>query len=731
VTTAKPRPPVHLRAPGVSLVLDGADGSVLHWGAELSAATARSLGELARGDALLPLNAQLHRGRPGLRGHRASEAWSPSFTTSTRVETAPGTDADADADSNSGSDSGSGSGSGSDSRSDADSRSVTVHSDDPHSGLAWRAEIHLHTSGVLRLRHAVRNTGSAPYQLEELTPRLPVPARAIEVVDATGRWAKERQPQRHRLADGTYLRESRRGRPGHDSPLVVSAGTPGFGWDAGEAWSAHLAWSGNQHYYVERMPSTACALGAGELLLPGEVVLAQGEEYVTPWLYAAYSGDGLNTVSARFHALIRSRAHHPDAAARPRPVVLNNWEATYFDQDPARLVPLVERAAEVGVERFVLDDGWFLGRRDDTAGLGDWYVDPAVWPDGLGPLIDRVRAHGMEFGLWVEPEMVNPDSRLFRAHADWALHAADRLPPDWRHQQVLDLCRPEAYAYVLERLDKLLSTYAVGYLKWDHNRDLVEPGHAGRAAAHAQTRAVYALLDELRRRHPDVEIESCASGGARTDLGILERTDRVWTSDCNDALERQEIQRGTNLLLPLELTGAHVGPTTSHTTGRTHTLGFRAATALFGHFGVEWDLTSASDAERTELAAWIAAFKQHRRLLHTGRLYRHLPAEDEAAQLTQVVAEDGTQALLSYVQTASTRAEIPARARFTGLAPHARYRLTPVGPTAPPAARGLHPAPAWYPGPVEAGGEYLAQIGLELPRLHPESALVLHALRTD
>ena len=279
-------------------------------------------------------------------------------------------------------------------------------------------------------------------------------------------------------------------------------------------------------------------------------------------------------------------------------MVLNTWEAVYFDHRLDRLTALADTAAELGVERFVLDDGWFRHRRDDTAGLGDWYVDEDVWPHGLHPLIDHVRGRGMEFGLWVEPEMVNPDSDLARAHPDWVLPG-----PPWRHQQALDITIPEAYAYILERLDALLSEYDIAFLKWDHNRDLVTP-------THEQTLATYRLLDELRARHPGVEIESCSSGGARVDLGILARTDRVWASDTNDALERQNIQRWTQLLLPPELVGSHVGPPRAHTTGRTHDLSFRAATALFGHFGIEWDIASASDEERTELAEWIARYKR-------------------------------------------------------------------------------------------------------------------------
>nr|WP_326584584.1 alpha-galactosidase [Streptomyces sp. NBC_00481] len=300
------------------------------------------------------------------------------------------------------------------------------------------------------------------------------------------------------------------------------------------------------------------------------VATSAGTATTGPWLYASHSDQGLDGLSARFHDHLRARPGHPH---RSRPVVLNTWEAVYFDHDLDRLTHLADLGAEVGVERFVLDDGWFRHRRDDRSGLGDWYVDETVWPSGLRPLIDHVRAPGMEFGLWVEPEMVNPDSDLARAHPEWILATGGRTPADRRSQQVLDLTHPEAYAYILERLDDLLTEYDIAYLKWDHNRELVDAGHSpsGEPAVHRQTLAVYALLDELRARHPGLEIESCSSGGGRVDLAILERTDRVWASDCNDALERQSINRWTGLLLPPELVGSHIGAARSHTTGRTPT----------------------------------------------------------------------------------------------------------------------------------------------------------------
>ncbi len=376
-------------------------------------------------------------------------------------------------------------------------------------------------------------------------------------------------------------------------------------------------------------------------------------------------------------------------------MVLNVWEAVYFDHRLPVLLELAEAAAGLGVERYVLDDGWFRGRRNDHAGLGDWYVDEDLWPDGLTPLIDAVTGHGMEFGLWVEPEMINEDSDLARAHPDWIAgparrrapagtaaggpRPAGRLPERWRHQQVLDLVNPEAWQYIFDRLDALLRENSIAYLKWDQNRDLTEMGHAGRPSVHAQTRAVYRLLDELRKAHPGVEIESCSSGGARVDLGILEHTDRIWASDCNDALERQTIQRWTGMVVPPELVGSHIGPTTSHTTARTHDLSFRAITAMFGHFGLEWDVRNLADSERAELAGAIALFKEYRPLLHSGRMVR-ADEPDPSLRLHGVVSHDGGEALFALVSMATSFAEVPGRIGLPGLLPDAVYRVEAVYP---------------------------------------------------
>ena len=294
---------------------------------------------------------------------------------------------------------------------------------------------------------------------------------------------------------------------------------------------------------LERDNEGNTLLMLGARLDAGEVSVVSGDSFSTPEALVAVSGAGRAGVRHLFHAHLRQSVL-PAVAATPRKVHLNTWESLGFNLSAAALGELVRAAASLGVERFVLDDGWFRGRRDDTTSLGDWIPDPALFPAGLQPLIREVQAAGMDFGLWVEPEMVSPQSDLLRAHPDWCLHLPGRSQPTQRHQRVLDLSRPEVTDYLFARLDTLLRDNDIAYLKWDHNRDLTDVTHDGRPAVHGQTLAAYRLLDELRAAHPTVEIESCSSGGGRVDLGIAVRTDRFWTSDCNDAVERQRIQRG-------------------------------------------------------------------------------------------------------------------------------------------------------------------------------------------
>jgi alpha-galactosidase len=472
----------------------------------------------------------------------------------------------------------------------------------------------------------------------------------------------------------------------------------------------------------ERISPGVTTIGGGELLLPGEIALAEGESYATPWVYLAATESGLDGLSAQFHGYLRARPAHPGSA---RPVTLNVWEAVYFDHDFGRLAALADLAAGIGVERYVLDDGWFRGRRDDRAGLGDWWVDDDVWPGGLHRLTDHVRALGMQFGLWIEPEMVNPDSDLYRAHPDWILAAGQRVPPLQRHQLVLDLTREDVTVYLLDRIGALLSEYPIDYVKWDCNRDIIDGGSAARAgapAAHEQAAAVYALLDELRRRHPAVEWESCAAGGGRVDLAMLDRVQRIWTSDMTDALARQRIQRWTGQLVPPEYLGAHVSAPFSHQTGRYMPLSLRGATALFGHFGIEWDITGADRVELAELTEWIGLYKRHRALIHSGRVVR-LDTPDDTAWMHGVVAAGPSPALMSYVQLDEPVSDEPAALRVPGLDPRRRHRVTDVTPGQRAAQRaGLADAPV---AGIEVSGAALAGIGLAIAPQRTLTAVVI------
>ncbi len=720
---------IHLRAAGVSLVLDTAGPllpRVLHWGADLGDVPAADLEALALAsipqiagasvDQPVPLTVVPEQsvgwlGTPGVTGHRRGASFSTAFRTA-------GPDAVTV---------GAGEHPG--------SQRVSVHATDDDAALDLVLDIELTASGLVRTRVAVTSTASAEvpeFMLSSLDLSLPVPTEADEILDFTGRWIRERAAQRKPFTFGTHVREVRKGR-GHDATLIVAAGRSGFGYRSGEVWGVHVAWSGNSRIVAEKIQGGARHLAAGELLLAGEIILGAGQTYTSPWVFGSY-GDGLDEMSSRFHSYLRARPHHPSVAnGRPeRPVLINVWEAVYFDHRLDKLKALADEAAAIGVERYVLDDGWFRHRRDDHAGLGDWYVDEDVWPDGLSPLIDHVRGLGMQFGLWFEPEMINPDSDLARAHPEWILATGNRMPPEARFQQVLDLGHPGAYDYVLARIDAILTEYPIDYIKWDHNRDLIDAGHSptGQAGVHNQAVALYRLIDEIRARHPRVEIESCSGGGGRADLGILDRTDRLWASDCIDALERQSIEAGTGLLVPPEMMGSHIGSPHSHTTGRRHDLSFRAGTAFFSHLGIEWDLTSASDADKAELARWIELHKTHRTLLHTGTVVR-ADHPEPTNWVHGVVSTDQTEAIFAVVQLSSGPNQAPGRVRLPGLDPARTYRVQAIDPAGAMGERTGVDRLQWWDDGVRLSGRVLDRVGVQAPMQHPEHLVLLHLVADD
>ena len=691
----------HLRQDGVSLLLDlsGQTVQLMHYGKALGQIESIKDWQLsqqepvAHGELDEPIWPGLYRensrgniGRPALLGHRSGLDWSPKFLLINvdKAETF-----------------------------------LTAVSQDAQAGLEITSKFEFVGAGVLEISQTLKNIGAADYSLDDLSVILPLPDQVSESMDFAGRWVKERQPQRRQIQPGMQVREVREGRSSHDYTIIQMAMTKGANYQQGEIWSLGLMFSGNSRHFIERQQSGRSFIAAGELLLPGEVILKPGESYAAPSVAASYSANGFDELTNRHYDWLRSRPNHPK---RARPLTLNVWEAVYFDHNLEKLSELADVAKEIGVERFVLDDGWFGSRRNDTLGLGDWVVSSEVWPNGLGPLIEKVKSCGMEFGLWFEGEMVNPDSDVYRAHPDWILKIGDRVPPLGRLQHVLDITNPDAYQHVLNQTDAVLKQYEISYIKWDHNKFLIEPGHEGKAAVRNQTLAIYRLFDELKARHPGLEIESCSSGGGRVDLGMVGHADRFWTSDCNDALERQYIQRYTQFAIPPELLGSHIGPTHSHTTGRTHDLSFRAITALFGHAGLEWDLTETTAEEREVLKTWASYYKANRELLHTGKMVR-VDQQDDAVFVHGVVSKDKTRAIFAWVTLSGQAGSRPNAIRFEGLENDKNYRLKAVYPAGEPRWQ-QRAAPSWLLG-VTLSGAALSGTGVRAPIVYPEQALLI------
>ena len=688
-----------LSAPTSSLLIEVVNGALVirHWGApilgqnhDIALASRVSIANSSWDEPQLPglmrESARGFLGRPSLSGHRNGKAWSTKFEVT-------------------------------DFHHQGNHCAVTLR--DFHAELEVIVTFDLDAFGVLIQKATVKNIGNSDYVLNEFIHWLPLPREATQTLDFAGRWSNERQPQRRDIQIGTWVRESREGRSGHNFSIADIALTAQTSFQSGSAWATSIAWSGNSHYLVERGFDGQQSIGAGELLLAGEVILKGNESYEAPALFAVYSSQGLDGVSAAFHSHLRAREIHPK---RPRPLTLNMWEALYFDHDEAKIRALVDVATEIGVERVVLDDGWFHSRRNDRSGLGDWVIDPAVWPNGLTPVIEYINSKGIEFGLWFEGEMVNPDSDLYRAHPEWILHEGDRTPPLWRHQLVLDLGHEEAYKHVLEQTSSVLAAHNIVYIKWDHNRVLVDAGHLGAAGVRRQTQAIYRLFAELKKRHPGLEIESCASGGARIDLGVIDYVDRFWTSDNNDALERQTIQRWTSQVIPPEMLGTHIGPTHGHQTGRTLELSMRAITALFGHAGIEWNITQATAEERANLATWAKYYKDNRALLHSGKSVR-IDYPDEHGYLHGVISTDTKKSIFAYVQLTPTVTIHPASLKFAGLDAAANYSVKAVYPAGKSRFMLITP-PQWMDG-ITMSGSALATIGVSAPILAPANAVLI------
>jgi alpha-galactosidase len=548
-------------------------------------------------------------------------------------------------------------------------------------------------SGILARSASIENREREPVVIEQAAAAqwtLP-PARYI-LSYLTGRWAGEWTLNQEAIHGGERIIESRRGTTGHQAnpwfaisrdDTQTSTGAIAAGEEHGEVWFGALAWSGSWRFTIEETQIDSVRVTGGFNPFDFGYKLNPGENLETPIFYAGYSDHGLGGASRLMHdfEIAHILPHAP--APKPRPVIYNSWEATEFRVDEAGQEALAEKAASIGVDRFVMDDGWFGQRKDDHAGLGDWYVNPEKFPHGLKPLIDKVHALGLDFGLWVEPEMVNPDSDLYRKHPDWVLNFPGRSRSESRNQLVLNLARPDVRDYVEGFLDKLLTENDIAFLKWDYNRNWSEPGW-DQVPINEQKRVyvefirnLYAILGDLRKKHPKIEIESCSGGGGRVDLGILQYADEVWPSDNTDPFDRLSMQDGFSYAYTPQIMMAWVTDSPHWLNSRATSLTYRMLSSMQGSLGIGANLNHWNAEDFAIAKRLIAAYHAVQRIIVRGDLYRLIsPRNDSEFSATETVARDKNQAVVfAFTHSTQEGRGFPSL-ELQGLDPGAEYKLS-------------------------------------------------------
>ncbi len=507
----------------------------------------------------------------------------------------------------------------------------------------------------------------------------------MEMMYLSGAWAREGNIQRRSLLQGEIRIDSKRGMSSHQFNPFAALVTPETSENHGEAYGFSLVYSGGFEAVAE-VDSFGCTrLGIGVNSFDFAWLLHAGEQFQTPEAVMVYSAQGLGEMSRTYHRLYRNRLCRGKYRDQERPILVNNWEATYFDFSADKLVAIAEEGSRLGIELFVLDDGWFGKRDADNSSLGDWYEDRRKLPDGLADVAKRINGLGMQFGLWFEPEMISPDSELYRQHPDWCLHVRGRRRSEARWQLVLDYTRPEVRDYIYESLAEIFSTVPVAYVKWDMNRALTEIGSAAlpperqAETAHRYVLGLYELLERITSQFPDILFESCSSGGGRFDPGMLYYMPQTWTSDNTDAVERLKIQYGTSLVYPVSTIGAHVSAVPNHQVGRNTPLDFRGSVAMSGNFGYELDLTQFTNEEKDTVQRQVASYKQVRGLVQQGDLYRLQSPFEGNGSSWMFVSADKTEALVYAFQVMAVPNAPQRILRLNGLDPELEYTVEREG----------------------------------------------------
>ncbi|AFC32614.1 alpha-galactosidase AgaN [Paenibacillus mucilaginosus 3016] len=551
--------------------------------------------------------------------------------------------------------------------------------------------------------------------LRALSASVDFPHHRFDLLTLPGAWARERYIERRALASGTQSVESRRGASSHQqNPFVALLGKDTTE-ERGEAYGFNLVYSGSflASAEVDQWYTTRVSLGINPFDFSW--LLEPGAAFQTPEAVMVYSAEGLTGMSQTYHELYRTRLCRGEFRDKPRPVLINNWEATYFDFTAEKIEDIAKAGRELGIELFVLDDGWFGRRNDDTTSLGDWFVDKAKLPQGLDDLAQRVKGLGLQFGLWFEPEMISVDSELYRSHPDWCLHVPDRVRSEGRNQLILDLSRPEVCDYIVETVSGVLAGAPISYVKWDMNRHMTEIGSAAlpperqRETAHRYMLGLYSVMERITTAFPHVLFESCSGGGGRFDPGILHYMPQTWTSDNTDAVSRLKIQYGTSIVYPVSAMGAHISAVPNHQVHRMTSLKMRGDVAMSGNFGYELDLTKFTPEEKELAKAQVALYKELRQFVQFGRFYRLISPFEELEAAWMFVSESGDDVLACYFNVLAEPNEPYKRLKLRGLDPAADYTDLESGEV--------------------YGGDELMHAGISLPVQHGDFESVLIRLR--
>ena len=566
---------------------------------------------------------------------------------------------------------------------DSEAETLSVLLEDRLTGLRVTANYTVFTeSGVITRSLVIENSGISPFTVTSLlSASVPFWRSDLDAVHLSGAWARERRIVRTPVSNGELRISSARGASGHEENPFLALCERGADEFTGKVWSVSLVYSGSFLASCRVDNFGHARLSAGMNPEVFSWILNPGENLISPEAVLVYSGDGFNGMSGLYHKLYRTRLARGYWRDRPRPVLINNWEGTYFDFNEERLLSIAQKAAELGIELFVLDDGWFGKRNSDRCSLGDWVVNTEKLPDGLSGLSEKIHALGLRFGLWFEPEMISPDSDLYRIHPDWCLHAQGRSRTEARWQLILDLSRRDVQDYIISAVSSVIASSGIDYVKWDMNRNMTEafsavlPPERKKETQHRYMLGLYHVLEKITSAFPNVLFESCSGGGGRFDPGMLYYMPQTWTSDDTDAVERLKLQYGTSVVYPACAMGAHVSAVPNHQTGRSVSMKMRGDVALSGCFGFELDPVKLTPEELEEARRMVMRVKNLRGLIREGTFWRLLSPFEGQYTAWSFVSEDRREVLLCAYRVLSEPNAAPLRLCLHGLQPDAWYEV--------------------------------------------------------